>query len=197
MGMAVGIALIWFIIEMLVWYLLAQIAYGAGWWVFLWFIVAAVLGVMMIKKTASTLNPMAQAIKSGVLPNMASSPSENTIAKAVAMGIAGILLFLPGILSDIVAGILLIPAVQKMLVSRAKAYAMKNQAKMMAMMAKQMGGVGGFGAMGGNNPFGQNPFGNNNPFGGFGSPFGKTGTTVDGEAKTIKKDTKKLPPAND
>lgn len=198
MGLVVGIALIWFIIEMLVWYLLSQIAYGAGWWVFMWFVVAGVLGIMMIKKTASTLNPMAQSMKSGVVPNMANIPSENTIAKAVACGLAGILLFLPGILSDIVAGALLIPAVQKMLTQRAKNYAMNNQQKMMDLMAKQMGGTG-FGAGGspfGNSLFGGNsPFGANSPFGGMGG-FGG-GTTVDGEAKTIKKDIKKLPPANE
>ena len=50
MGMLVGIAFVWFIIEMLIWVLIAQ--FVSGWYVFFWFIIAAVLGVMMIKKTA-------------------------------------------------------------------------------------------------------------------------------------------------
>lgn len=38
MGNIVGIAIVWLIIEMLVWYLIAQ--FVSGWWVFLWFVVA-------------------------------------------------------------------------------------------------------------------------------------------------------------
>lgn len=196
MGALVGIVLVWFIIEMLIWYLLAQIAHGAGWIVFLWFIIAGVIGVGMIKKTAKTLNPMAQSMKSGVIPNPSNTPNENTITKSVATGIAGLLLLLPGILSDVIASLLLLPFVQRKLTDSAKKYAMNNQQKMMDIMMRQMGGTGGFGNMG-NNPFGAgNPFGNmgNNPFAGKGN-FG--GSTVDGEAKTIKKKVKKLPSAND
>lgn len=177
--MIVGIAFVWFIIEMLLWVLIAQ--FVSGWYVFFWFIVAAVIGVMMIKKTAQTLNPMAQQMKSGLIPSAA--PSESTIAKSMATGIAGLLFLLPGILSDVVALVLLLPFVQTLLSQKAKAYAIKNQDKMMAMMAKQMGGQNPFGAMGG---MGTNPFGN---------PFGMNGTTVDGEAKV--KASKKITSAND
>ena len=34
MGNIVGIAIVWLIIETLVWYLIAQ--FVSGWWVFLW-----------------------------------------------------------------------------------------------------------------------------------------------------------------
>lgn len=179
MGMIVGIAFVWFIIEMLLWVLIAQ--FVSGWYVFFWFIVAAVIGVTMIKKTAQTLNPMAQQMKSGLIPSAA--PSESTIAKSMATGIAGLLFLLPGVLSDVVALALLLPFVQTLLSQKAKAYAMKNQDKMMAMMAKQMGGQNPFGTMGG---MGGNPFG---------KPFGMGGTTVDGEAKV--KASKKLTSAND
>ncbi|MDO4450301.1 MAG: FxsA family protein [Moraxella sp.] len=184
MGVVVGILLVWFIIEMLVWYLLAQ--FMSGWLVFIWFIVAIFIGLALIKKSASTLNPMAQqmkAMQNGVIPNPANQPPEATVTKSVAMGLAGILFLLPGLLTDAVAFLLLLPAIQKTLTTKAKDYAMKNQDKMMAMMAKQMGGQSPFGGMGGmgGNPFGgmggmggQNPFGQ----GGFGS-----GTTIDGQAK--------------
>lgn len=189
MGIVIGIALVWFIIEMLLWVLLAQ--FMSGWYVFFWFIVAGVIGINMMKNTAKTLNPMAQQMKSGVIPNPATQPSESTLIKSLATGLAGLLLLLPGILSDVVAVLLLLPFVQKTLSAKAKDYAMKNQDKMMAMMAKQMGGNSPFGGMGGANPFG----GANSPFGG--NPFGTFGgTTVDGEAKTVNKPTKQIS-AND
>lgn len=185
MGVIVGIALVWFIIEMLIWYLLAQ--FMSGWLVFLWFVVAFFIGLILIKKAASTLNPMAKQMKSGVIPNPANQPPESAITKSLAMGIAGILFVLPGILTDIGAFLLLLPAIQKMLTAKAKNYAMNNQDKMMAMMAKQMGGQNPFGGMGGMNP--NNPFGQKNPFGtgGFGGNYGNSGTTIDGQAKTVKK----------
>ncbi|AWY21046.1 FxsA family protein [Moraxella bovis] len=185
MGVVVGIALVWFIIEMLIWYLLAQ--FMSGWLVFLWFVVAFFIGLALIKKAASTLNPMAQQMKNGVIPNPANQPPESTITKSVAMGIAGILFVLPGILTDIGAFLLLLPAIQKVLTTKAKNYAMNNQEKMMAMMAKQMGGQSPFGGMGGVNP--NNPFGQGNPFGngGFGGNYGNSRTTIDGQAKTVKK----------
>lgn len=177
MGVVVGIALVWFIIEMLLWYLIAQ--FVSGWLVFIWFIVAAVIGIGFIKKAAGTLNPMTQQIKSGVIPNPANQPSESTITKSIATGIAGILLLLPGLLTDIGALLIMLPAIQKILTSKAKNYAMNNQEKMMAMMAKQMGGQNPFTGMSGgmgSNPFSQSPFGK---FGGFGG----TGTTIEGQAK--------------
>ncbi|OOS06402.1 UPF0716 protein FxsA [Moraxella cuniculi DSM 21768] len=181
MGAVVGIALVWFVIEMLLWYLAAQ--FFSGWYVFFWFIAAAVLGVMMIKKAAGTLNPMAQqmkAMQNGVIPNPANQPAESTVAKSVATGLAGVLLLLPGLLSDVIAVVLLLPVVQRKLTNAAKNYALKNQDKMMQMMAKQMGGQSPFGAMGGmNSPFGKGMGGNPFAKGGF-------GTTVDGEAKTVK-----------
>lgn len=204
MGALVGIALVWFIIEMLVWYLVAQLPGMSGWYVFFWFVAAVFIGLNLIRKAAGTLNPMAQQVKamqSGVIPNPANQPSEGLVAKAVASGIAGVLFLLPGLISDVVAVLLLLPFIQKMLTTKAKNYAMKNQDKLMKMMANQMGGKG-FGAMGGQSPFGnmngQNPFGQGNPFGG--SPFGKSpfgGTTVDGDAKPVNKDVKRITSAND
>lgn len=198
MGLLIGIILMWFIIEMLLWIVLAQ--FMSGWYVFFWFIIAGFLGISMMRKTAQTLNPMAQQMKAGVIPNAANQPPESTITKSLAMGLAGLLLLLPGILSDVVAGLLLLPMIQKKLTNKAKDYAMKNQDKMMAMMAKQMGGTGSpFGNMGGNSPFGNNPFGAGSPFGN-NSPFGKSpfgGTTVDGEAKTVNTDAKRINSAND
>ena len=199
MGQIVGIAIVWFIIEMLLWYLLAQ--FMSGWWVFMWFIVAAVIGISLIRKGMASLNPMAQQMKAGGMMNPAMRPPESTMIKSIAMAVAGILLLIPGVLSDVLALLVILPPVQKKLKDFANNYVMNNQQKMMEMMAKQMGGqMGGqnpFGGMGGQNPFGgvggmnnQNPFGqqHQNPFG----DVFKQHTTVDGTAKNIPKDVKKI-----
>jgi len=202
MGQIVGIAIVWFIIEMLVWYLIAQ--FTSGWLVFMWFIIAAVIGISLIRKGMVALNPMAQQMKAGGMMNPAMRPQESTMLKSVAMAVAGILLLIPGVISDVLALLVVLPPVQKLLKDKANNYVMNNQQKMMEMMAKQMGGAGGMGGMGGQNPFGgmggQNPFGgmNNqqNPFGQqqqnpFGDMF-KQHTTVDGTAKNVPKDVKKI-----
>ena len=199
MGQIVGIAIVWFIIEMLLWYLLAQ--FMSGWWVFMWFIVAAVIGISLIRKGMASLNPMAQQMKAGGMMNPAMRPPESTMIKSIAMAVAGILLLIPGVLSDLLALLVVLPPVQKKLKDIANNYVMNNQQKMMEMMAKQMGGQMGsqnpFGGMGGQNPFGgaggmggQNPFGQQqqNPFG---DAF-KQHTTVDGTAKNVPKDVKKI-----
>ena len=198
MGQIVGIAIVWFIIEMLLWYLLAQ--FMSGWWVFMWFIIAAVIGISLIRKGMAALNPIAQQMKAGGMMNPAMRPQESTMIKSVAMAAAGLLLLIPGVLSDLLALLVILPPVQKKLKDFANNYVMNNQQKMMEMMAKQMGGqnpFGGTGGMGGQNPFGgaggmnnQNPFGQQqqNPFG---NVF-KQHTTVDGTAKNIPKDVKKI-----
>ena len=198
MGQIVGIAIVWFIIEMLLWYLLAQ--FMSGWWVFMWFIIAAVIGISLIRKGMAALNPMAQQMKAGGMMNPAMRPHEWTRIKSVAVAAAGLLLLIPGVLSDLLALLVILPPVQKKLKDFANNYVMNNQQKMMEMMAKQMGGqspFGGAGGMGGQNPFGgaggmnnQNPFGQQqqNPFG---NVF-KQHTTVDGTAKNIPKDVKKI-----
>lgn len=190
MGQIVGIAIVWFIIEMLLWYLLAQ--FISGWLVFIWFIIAAVIGISFIRKGMAALNPMAQQMKAGGMMNPAMRPQESTMIKSVAMAVAGILLLIPGVLSDLIALLVVLPPVQKKLKDVANNYVMNNQQKMMEMMAKQMGGqmggqnpFGGAGGMGGQNPFGQQPQ----------SPFGdvfKQHTTVDGTARNIPKDVKKI-----
>ena len=193
MGQIVGIAIVWFIIEMLLWYLLAQ--FMSGWWVFMWFIIAAVIGISLLRKGMAALNPMAQQMKAGGMMNPTMRPQESTMIKSVAMAAAGILLLIPGVLSDLLALLVILPPVQKKLKDFANNYVMNNQQKMMEMMAKQMGGQ--MGGMGGQNPFGgaggmnnKNPFGERqqNPFG----DVFKQHTTVDGTAKTIPKDVKKI-----
>ncbi|STY95772.1 FxsA family protein [Moraxella atlantae] len=205
-GNVLGIAIVWFIIEMLVWYLIAQ--FISGWWVFGWFIVAAVIGVMLIKKGLGTLKPMAAQAQAAML-NPAMRPQENTMVRALALCLAGVLFALPGILSDLVALIVLLPVVQNKAKNAAKDYATKNPEKLMQMMASRMGGMAGMPGMdaaqmqrmqemmrggAGGNPFaGMGGFGNS--FGG-NSPDARPNpttrarlgrTTIDGQAKTVNR----------
>ena len=86
MGNIVGIAIVWLIIEMLVWYLIGQ--FVSGWWVFGWFIIAGFIGFALIKKGIATLKPMAGQAQMAML-NPAMRPQENTVVKAIAFSIAG------------------------------------------------------------------------------------------------------------
>lgn len=202
MGNVVGIAIVWFIIEMLLWYLLAQ--FMSGWWVFGWFIVAAVIGIVLLKKGMTSLKPMATQMQGMGMLNPAMRPPENKITHAVALSVAGLLFLIPGVLSDIIGLLALLPPVQKKATEFGKAYAMKNQDKLMQMMASRMGGLGGMSGinpnmMGGLNGMGGNA-GGQNPFsdmmGNFGNVSnpkkGKFNQTIDGQAKLIKSK-----PAND
>ena len=113
MGQIVGIAIVWFIIEMLLWYLLAQ--FMSGWWVFMWFIIAAVIGISLMRKGMAALNPMAQQMKAGGMMNPAMRPQESTMIKSVAMAAAGIQYYIPGVLHDLMEFLVILPPEQRRL----------------------------------------------------------------------------------
>ena len=123
-------------------------------------------GLRSSKKGIATLKPMAGQAQMAML-NPAMRPQENTVVKAIAFSIAGILLVLPGILSDIVAMLVLLPAVQNKFKALAKDYATKNPEKLMQMVSSGFGNT--------NNASGS-----------------KFGTTVDGKAKTVNGNAKRI-----
>lgn len=178
MGAFFGIAVVWLIIEMLLWYVIAQ--FVSGWWVFAWFIVAGVIGLNLLKKGMTNLRPMASQMRGG-MANPASRPPESVMTTSFAKAVAGLLLLIPGVLSDVLAVLLLLPPVQTKLKTMVNAYVLKNQEKVMAMMQAQMknsnidpsqfGGMGGFGSFG--------KMGGMTGQGGFGQTF-------EGEATVVK-----------
>lgn len=188
-GAFLGIGLIWLIIELLVWYGIAQ--FISGWWVFLWFIVAFFIGSGLLRTGMKNIGPMAQHMQQGGMINAAMRPPQSVMIKSMAYVAAGILLMIPGVLSDIGALLLILPPVQNKLHDAVNRYMQKNQQKMMDMMAQRMKDMGmdptqfpqggGFGGAGG---FGSTGFG----AGGFSSSrYGKTGygNTVDSEATVV------------
>jgi len=115
--------------------------------------------------------------------------SDPTVTKKLAYAFAGFLLMLPGLVSDVLAVLILIPGVQ----TAFRNIAMRTLAKrQQAMMNKMMGGMGG-------NASGQNPFADlmrqmqdmqNQQGGGQGQYHDSS--IIDGEARDVTPDHKKI-----
>lgn len=179
------IVLIGLVLEILVWIGVGDLV-GSMWYVFFWFIAAFFIGINMIRSHASGLQQMKQG-------QMALDPSmTNSLPKII----AGVLLIIPGLLTDLLALLILIPPVQQAL----KAVAMKTMIKrQQAMMEKMMGGMmGGMGGMGDANGSAQNPFADlmrqmqeaqGQQMNGRG---GRDSSVIDGEAREVTPDAKKI-----
>lgn len=153
---------------------------GSMWYVFFWFVAAFFIGLNMIRTHASGLMPQMQQMQKG---QMSSDPN---LANNLPKIIAGLFLLIPGLITDVIAILILIPPVQQAF----KAIMMKTMMKrQQAMMEKMMGGMGG-GAQG------QNPFedlmrqmqdAQNQQHGGR-----HDSTIIDGEAREVTPDAKKI-----
>lgn len=209
LGALLGIGLIWAIIEIVIWIGIAQ--FMSGWWVFLWFIAAFFVGGSLLKTGMKNISPMAQQMRQGGVIQPHLRPPDSVMTKSMALVVAGILLMIPGVLSDVVAVFMLLPPVQNKLKDFADNYMRKNQQKMMQMMQQRMqdmgmdasqfgGGAFGGGAFGEQFGGGQNPFEQgtaNKASSTANSKYGGFGQTVDGSATVIKNDKKITHAAND
>ncbi len=140
------IILIGTILEIAVWIGVAQ--FISGWYVFFWFIIAFFIGLNMLRSSTSTIMPQLQQMQmTGMMGN------DPAIAKKMATAFAGILLMIPGLITDVLALLMLLPPVQNMIKKVGMNYMAKKQ---QAMMNNMMGGMGNMGDMGGAQ--GQNPF---------------------------------------
>ncbi|MDN8229852.1 FxsA family protein [Acinetobacter baumannii] len=169
------------IVEIAVWIGVAQ--FISGWYVFFWFIIAFFIGLTLIRNSTAGIMPQLQQMQmTGQLGN------DPTVTKKLAYAFAGFLLMLPGLVSDVLALLILIPSVQ----TAFRNIAMRTLAKrQQAMMNKMMGGMGGAGA-------GQNPFADlmrqmqdmqNQQ--GSGSQYHDS-SIIDGEAREVTPDHKKI-----
>ena len=158
-------------IEIFLWVWVAH--YISGWWIFLWTIGAFFFGMSLMVNSFRTLPQMqgAQGIRGFQLN--ASSPE---FAPALIRALAGLLFVIPGLLTDAVAILLLLPPIQqivqksamRLLAKRQEAVKEAMQEAMMAQMRQQ-----GFDS----SMFTQGSFTTNDGF---------SGTTVDGEARTVE-----------
>ena len=79
-----------------------ELARAFGWWIALWFLIAAVIGIAIIGQERARMGPRMRAVLAGgetSLPRLLS-----TFRRLV----AGILLVIPGVVSDVLAVILLL-----------------------------------------------------------------------------------------
>ncbi|MCG6035987.1 FxsA family protein [Acinetobacter baumannii] len=170
------------IVEIAVWIGVAQ--FISGWYVFFWFIIAFFIGLGLIRRSTAGIMPQLQQMQ--MTGQLGSDP---TVTKKLAYAFAGFLLMLPGLVSDVLAVLILIPSVQ----TAFRNIAMRTLAKrQQAMMNKMMGGMGG-------NASGQNPFADlmrqmqdmqNQQGGGQGQYHDSN--IIDGEARDITPNHKKI-----
>jgi len=170
------------IVEIAVWIGVAQ--FISGWYVFFWFIIAFFIGFGLIRRSTAGIMPQLQQMQ--MTGQLGSDP---TVTKKLAYAFAGFLLMLPGLVSDVLAVLILIPGVQNAF----RNLAMKTLAKrQQAMMNKMMGGMGG-------NASGQNPFADlmrqmqdmQNQQGGAQGQYHDS-NVIDGEARDVTPNHKKI-----
>ncbi len=172
------------IAEVLVWIAVGDLV-GSMWYVFFWFIAAFFIGLNIVRKHASGLMPQMQQMQAG---QMSADPALSGNLPKI---IAGFLLMVPGLISDLLAVLILIPPVQNALKAAMMNVMMKRQ---QAMMEKMMGGMmGDMNGMGGAQ--GQNPFADmmrqmqdmQNQQGG-----SRDSSVIDGEAREVTPEAKKI-----
>ena len=131
------------VLEVFVWIGVGDLV-GSMWYVFFWFIVAFVIGMNIVRKHATGLMPQMQQMQAG---QMSADPALSGNLPKI---LAGLLLMIPGLISDVLAVLILIPPVQNMLKATMMKVMMKRQ---QAMMEKMMGDMGNMGGGQGQNPF--------------------------------------------
>ena len=169
------------IAEVLVWIGVGDLV-GSMWYVFFWFVIAFFIGLNLLRSSTAAIMPQLQQMQ--MTGQLGQDPA---VMKKMAMAMAGILLLIPGLISDVLAVLMLIPPVQAVFRNLLMKMMMKRQ---QAMMNKMMGGMG---ATDGQNPFadlmrqmqemqqGQQP-----------NSQQHDATIIDGEAREIKPDQKKI-----
>ncbi|PTQ90615.1 FxsA family protein [Agitococcus lubricus] len=141
-----------------------------GWMLLLWLVIAFFVGRQIMRGAAKELSPQIQQNQQGKAPDI-----NQGFLSAICQAFAGILFIIPGIVTDALAVLLLLPPVQKRLEGQMQSAIQARGAGFM------MGGMGGFGQQ---SPFGQSPFGQS-PFGR--SPFDQS-QVFDGEAREVHPD---------
>ncbi|WP_445115540.1 FxsA family protein [Acinetobacter sp. WZC-1] len=123
------------IAEILVWIGVAK--FISGWYVFFWFIIAFVIGLNMIRSSASAIMPQLQQMQM-----TGQMGTDKQVSKKLAMVMSGFLLMIPGLISDVLALLILIPGVQSVARQAFMKYMAKKQQAMMSNMMGDMNQAG-------------------------------------------------------
>ncbi|ENV63263.1 FxsA family protein [Acinetobacter junii] len=171
------------IAEVLVWIGVGDLV-GSMWYVFFWFVLAFFIGLNLVRSSTANITPQLQQMQ--MTGQLGADPA---VTKKLALAMSGFFLMIPGLISDVLALLVLIPSVQ----TAFRNALMKTMAKrQQAMMDQMMGGMGGGGGAAGQNPFAdlmrqmqemQNQQG--------GGQY-RDSTIIDGEAREVKPDQKKI-----
>lgn len=177
--------LIAIVAEILTWIFVGDLV-GSGWYVFFWFIAAFFIGLSMLRSSTAHIMPQMQQMQMGGLGGADAGGMGQHLPRAI----AGLLLVIPGLLTDFVAVLMLLPPVQQAF----KGLAMKAlQKRQEAMMNQMMGGMMGGQAGAQGNPFadmmrqmqemqGQQMNGQSR----------QDSTIIDGEAREVTPDAKQI-----
>src|SRR5690606_10629820 len=168
------------ILEVFVWIGVGDLV-GSMWYVFFWFIAAFFIGMNMIRKYSAGVMPQMQQMQMG---QMSADPALSSNLPKI---LAGFFLLIPGLITDVLALLMLIPPVQQAFKVAMMKVMMKRQ---QAMMEKMMGGM--MGDMG--SPQGQNPFSElMRQMQDMQNQQGRSDSTIiDGEAREVTPDAKKI-----
>ena len=172
------------ILEVFVWIGVGDLV-GSMWYVFFWFIAAFFIGMNLIRKYSAGIMPQMQQMQMG---RMSADPAlSNNLPKIF----AGFLLLIPGLITDVLAVLIMIPGVQNAFkAAMMKAMMKRQQAMMNQMMGGMMGDMNGMGG----GAQGQNPFADlmrqmqdmQN------QQAGRDSTIIDGEAREVTPEAKKI-----
>ncbi|WP_104500156.1 FxsA family protein [Acinetobacter indicus] len=172
------------ILEVFVWIGMGDLV-GSMWYVFFWFIAAFFIGMNLIRKYSAGIMPQMQQMQMG---QMSADPAlSNNLPKIF----AGFLLLIPGLITDVLAVLIMIPGVQNAFkAAMMKAMMKRQQAMMNQMMGGMMGDMNGMGG----GAQGQNPFADlmrqmqdmQN------QQAGRDSTIIDGEAREVTPEAKKI-----
>ena len=177
------------VLEVFVWIGVGDLV-GSMWYVFFWFIAAFLIGVNIVRKSSAGLMPQMQQMQAG---QMSADPA---LSGNLPKLLAGFLLMIPGLITDVLAVLILIPPVQNALKATMMKVMMKRQQAMMEkMMGGMMGDMNGMGGMGGGAQ-GQSPFADlmrqMQDMQQQGGSQRQNSSVIDGEAREITPDVQKI-----
>ncbi|MEG2921784.1 MAG: FxsA family protein [Acinetobacter sp.] len=163
---------------------------GSMWYVFFWFIAAFFMGMNLIRKYSAGLMPQMQQMRAG---QMTGDPALTSNLPKI---LAGFFLLIPGLITDVLAVLILIPSVQNIFKNAMmKTMAKRQQAMMEKMMGGMMGDMNGMGGMGGGAQ-GQSPFADlmrqMQDMQQQGGSQRQDSSIIDGEAREITPDVQKI-----
>lgn len=194
--MALLLIVIAVIAEIAVWIGVAH--FIGGWWVFLLIMGGFFLGLNILRRSMGGVMPQLQQMQ--MTGQVSQDPQ---VAKKLPMALAGFLLMLPGLITDVLAVLVLIPAVQRYLQKSLMSAMQKRQQSMMEKM------MGGFGGMNGGMAGGSMGAGGADIFeemmrqmqgmqqGDVTRSSGHQSNVIDGEARHVEPDVKRIKSAND